>query len=243
MEPVCIVSPPKSKGARALATHLANTYGVNTARSQTPVEGMLNIGWGRSSIIGLNKKLPPNKLWELERCLEKGVTVVPFWTKATDVPIEQDLVVWGRKLNHTQGLDIIQYGPGGPLTKPNPPRDFYTALIQKTAEFRVHVFDGLAVRSGTKIPKPGINYNDTPIWNLGSGFEIRYEHPAPERAKTLAKAAVSALDLNFAAVDVVQDNSGQCYFLEANTKPGLYGQTLEKYARKIALKAGWKETV
>jgi hypothetical protein len=114
---------------------------------------------------------------------------------------------------------------------------FFTRVIPKRNEYRIHVFNGRAVRSGTKRPAEGLDpiANEGPlgIWNLDNGWAIRYEHPAPKAAKDIAKAAVKALGLDFAAVDIIEGLDGQFYFLEANTRPGLHGRTLAKYASKI----------
>jgi glutathione synthase/RimK-type ligase-like ATP-grasp enzyme len=47
-------------------------------------------------------------------------------------------------------------------------------------------------------------------------------------------AAVSALGLDFGAVDIIwNEREDKCYVLEVNTAPGLQGSTLENYANAI----------
>jgi hypothetical protein len=191
----------------------------------------------------LNAKLPPNKLWELQTCAEAGVVTVPFTTDMRDTVIEGGR--WfGRTLRHTQGRDIVMMDNGRTYRLGNAGRryeqsDFWTRVIEKEREYRIHVFRDRAVRSGTKM-RPDGTFKDPmrPVWNLRHGFQIRYEHPAPKEARELAKDAVKACDLDFAAVDVIQSaHAGQVYFLELNTRPGLHGQTIAKYAEKILLLA------
>lgn len=253
---------PKSNGAKQLITALVATFSGQTTFGDTYVQGALNVGWGRGG-GDLNKTLPPNKLYELQKCAEKNVPTVPFLTPgAAAVP-----GVWfGRALKHTRGLDIQPVtlveqaatpihqcqcqGCGRTYQHPevqptavmlqNLPTgsDFYTLLIPKHREYRVHVFDGLAVRSGTKRKENG-DFTDTqPIWNLDHGFQIRYEHSAPQGAKAVAKSAVAALELDFAAVDVIEDMQGRHYVLEVNCRPGLHGNTVAKYVEKIIARAG-----
>lgn len=247
---VCIVAPRKSLGAKDLVKAL-KSLGVNVLRSESSKPGCLNIGWGKPG-GDLNPKLPPNKFWELAKCAKANIPVVPVYREWSAAIAEASKfkpmrAVWGRKLNHTKGRDIIRS-----LPLPNPykgnkieywrsePRDFYTLEIPKRNEYRVHVFLGLAVRSGSKLRPDGTKGKPEEIWNTDKGFQIRYEHPAPKSAKNIAKAAVKACGLDFAAVDILEDLDGKCYVLEVNTRPGLHGNTCLKYAEKIKLLAEGK---
>jgi hypothetical protein len=105
MKSVSIVSPRRSGGARALVSALRD-LGVAATRTATPATtaNNLNVGWGIGSVDGLNKKLPNNKLWELEVCAAAGVRTVPF---STD-PLGLVEGLWfRRKLHHTKGRDIV----------------------------------------------------------------------------------------------------------------------------------------
>lgn len=223
---------PLSGGAKLLAAALT-LAGAKVTFGSEYRDGALNVGWGRGG-GDLNKQLPPHKLWELAKAKEAGVPVVPF---TVDFEATQGDTWFGRALRHTQGTDIFVLGPGV-IRDRVPPRDFWTKKIDKRREYRVHVFDGLAVRSGTKRKENG-DFEDTqPIWNLSHGFQIRYEHSAPVGAKNVAKAAVEAMDLDFAAVDVIEDQNGRFYMLEVNCRPGLHGKTVDKYVEKILARAG-----
>jgi hypothetical protein len=231
MRPVCIVGSRKSSGARELVAALV-ALGAKAVRSETSLAGHFNVGWGHSG-ADLNRRIPRNKLHELQVCEKAGVSIVPF---VTDFARTQGERWFGRRLSHTRGLDIFDLRPGT-LRREVPARDFWTKVITKRREYRVHVFDGKAVRSGTKMKETGEFTDDQPIWNLDHGFQIRYEHSAPVGAKEVAKAACKALGLDFCAVDVMEGQDGKFYFLEANTKPGLHGNTCQKYAEKIYEKA------
>jgi hypothetical protein len=218
---------PISIGARALVVKIQE-LGVDAAAISAPVNSAFSVSWGKNGGT-LNNSLPPNKLWELKKCHEAGVITVPF----SATPDHYGEQWFGRLLKHTKGRDIT--------TNHNEQRDFWTRVIPKRREHRVHVFGGLAVRSGTKVKPDGTFTDEQPIWNLDHGFQIRYEHEVPRGAKELAKAAVKACGLDFAAVDVLEGTDGQFYFLELNTAPGLHGNTCQKYAEKII--AAYKEKV
>jgi hypothetical protein len=254
---------PKSDGAKQLIAALVASFNGQTTFGTEYVTGALNVGWGRGG-GDLNKTLPPNKLHELQKCKEAGVPTVLFAMPGERVAAG----LWfGRNLRHTRGLDIqpvtlnlpvapmvhhclcnscgreyihpdAQQAALGPLPQLPVGKDFYTAVVAKQREYRVHVFDGLAVRSGTKRKESGEFTDTQPIWNLDHGFQIRYEHSAPVGAKEVAKAAVKALELDFAAVDVIEDANGHHYVLEVNCRPGLHGNTVVKYAEKIIARAG-----
>lgn len=225
MPRICIVSG-KSSGARILRNTL-RSMGADVIRARENQPDCFNVGWGRPG-ADLNKTVPPNKLWELQKCQEAGVRTVPF-----QITEPEHATPWfGRLLKHSKGRDIVD------LLQPHPHRDFWTQVIDKHREYRVHVFGGLAVRSGTKLKENGDFTDEQPIWNLDHGFQIRYEHVASKEAKQQAKLAVSALGLDFAAVDVLADADGRAYVLEVNTRPGLHGNTAVKYAEKILAAAG-----
>lgn len=251
MPKICIVTKTgkngkwASLGARDLYNALRQ-LGAEVVRSEVPTAGYFNVGWGKPG-GDLNKKLPSSKLWELQTLAKAGVSVVPFSTSFDEAKKlasswQKNLIlpIFGRKLKHTRGLDIVRYEPTtngyvAPSRRVN--SDFYTVALPKTAEYRVHVFDGKAVRSGTKMKENGVGHDAQPIWNLDHGFQIRYEESAPTGAKEVAKAAIKACGLDFAAVDVIQTGGGlwplKFWVLELNCAPGLHGNTCTKYAEKI----------
>ena len=177
MAKICIVTGITKKGkwvslgARDLHNALREK-GAQVIRAESPQAGYLNVGWGKpGGQGGLNPKLPPNKLWELETLTAKQVPTVPFSKSYASITqfakgFSPARPVVGRKLSHTQGKDIIISYPIAALKPttyhpPAAPRDFWTVLLPKQAEFRVHVFRDKAVRSGTKM-KLGVAHSHTP---------------------------------------------------------------------------------
>lgn len=108
----------------------------------------------------------------------------------------------------------------------------YTKFIEKTAEFRVHVFRGEVIdyieKKKVSTERRPENFNKYVCSNnLGWVFVRNNIRDIPE-VKDIAKRATQVLGLDFAAVDVVY-HEGRPYVLEVNTAPGLTGTTLVKY--------------
>lgn len=115
----------RSLGATALAQYIEQ-QNVPVRIVRTPVPGYFNVGWGvPHPDNNLNRRLPPHKLWELERCAEAGVPTIPFFTDLASAALyalhkyrrdhAQDGIndwrlppmILGRRLHHTQGRDIV----------------------------------------------------------------------------------------------------------------------------------------
>lgn len=242
MKKVCIVSDRRSHGARDLTAKLVE-LGVEAVRAESKQPGYLNIGWGRPGDV--NTRIPPNKLWELEACKKAGVRTVPFgsFTGIGANTTEAPAYIMGRNIRHTEGTDIALYQlrPGGYRLiqrgrKAQFEPDFYTAVIDKAAEYRAHVWFGKAVKYGKKTYR-GEGESASIIWNFDSNWKLDYKADVPPAAWDLAKKAVKACGLDFGAVDVLEGKDGLMYFLEVNTRPGIEGQTILKYASKIKLLA------
>lgn len=234
MKKICLFGNDKSEGLHLLKDSLIQ-LGAEVVYSPVPLHSpkgvYYNVGWGRSG-GDLNKTLPPNKLWELQQCIKADVQTVPLFPCSPEIMSNKYNVWFGRKLKHTQGKDIIRV-VGNNLSKVTK-RDFWTLEIEKLAEYRVHVFNGVRIRCGTKTEKDtGKTQIDNPIWNLKNGMQIRYETPSPLQARKLAIAAVKACGLDYSAVDIIQGTDEKFYVLELNCRPGLHGNTAVVYAKAI----------
>lgn len=126
-----------------------------------------------------------------------------------------------------------------------PRAQVYTRLIQKRREYRVHVGRD---RDGTlriidicrKIRRPGVDDTNRPlIWNHENDFIFVRTgvnlYTVPERVRRAAGYAVSAMNLDFGAVDIIVERGGALskapvFILEVNTSPGMEGTTVQRYA-------------
>jgi glutathione synthase/RimK-type ligase-like ATP-grasp enzyme len=133
------------------------------------------------------------------------------------------------------GRGIIVLSPGSGDDVPEAP--FYTQYIPKTDEYRVHVWGGQVLdvqmkKRRTEIPDEEVNWQ---IRNHNNGFVFARDgvNP-PDCVHTAAVRAVSALALDFGAVDIGYNaKRDKCRVYEVNTAPGLEGTTLDKYYEAI----------
>ena len=118
-----------------------------------------------------------------------------------------------------------------------PDAPLYTQYVNKRKEFRVHVcankvFDvQQKVRSSRYQGVAGFE-----VRNTANGFIFqRMGITVPDSAYFEAIKAITALGLDFGAVDVIWNESqDKAYVLEVNTAPGLEGSSVLNYARVIS---------
>ncbi len=109
----------------------------------------------------------------------------------------------------------------------------YTKYFKKADEFRVHVFgdrvlDVQQKRKRQEVPNEAMDYQ---VRNAAGGWVFcRAEVETPQCVLDAAVRAVSALGLDFGAVDIGYNRHADaaCVF-EVNTAPGLEGTTLDRY--------------
>lgn len=225
-----------SEGCKLLAQSIGATRTKATKRFKRDV---LLVNWGRSDLTPRGypaKVLNPsdkiiratNKLSCLNRLAESGVARVEHTTSQDTVRrwlSEPGVVVYGRQLlNASQGKGIVI------ITKPNEIVycPMYTKGILKAHEYRVHVFGNKIIDVTKKKRRNDIDRNDY-IRNLANGWVYcRDGIEYPDSLIDTAKAAVTALGLDFGAVDILLRKNNP-YVLEINTAPGLTGTTLSRY--------------
>lgn len=216
---------------------------INADPILSQLEGSLK--WGQS---------PCDKLTAIERMRVAGIPV-PNWTKdvgAAEALTRRGEKWWGRKLKHTQGLDIART----PFTKRWRTRDYWVRVIPDvTQEFRVHTFLGRAFRTGAKLftldgqdLPPGAAPHDAPkVRSDRNGWLLTYSQDKMNRYTTkverdavrgTVEGAVRALGLDtavFCAVDCLMTKDGVTHVLEVNTAPALGDHTLASYLSRLRL--------
>lgn len=155
-----------------------------------------------------------------------------------DQPLPPPVEWLARSRNHVGGSDLLSTR----LIVP----DYWVKREEIAREFRVHSFLGRSIRAGMKtvrdglVPsQPGIavvsnGYAHPWIRSYDAGWRVSYDGDSVrQRHRDAAHAAVAALGLDFAAVDVAERPDGSVFVLEVNRAPGIEAGTIEAYARAI----------
>jgi hypothetical protein len=144
-------------------------------------------------------------------------------------------------INATNGRGIVEFESSA---EHYPVAPLYTEYIPKKSEYRFHVFGGEVIDVQQKRKKQGFEGNrDTRIRNVNNGYVYcRDGITPPDGAAALAIAAVAACGYQYGAVDLIyNERRNQCYVLEVNSRPGLMGTTVEKYAEALVKMFNLKE--
>lgn len=241
-----------SESATKLAD-LLNIIRVKSDGNYIPKREHRVINWGNGkspnwsdtarqrNITILNKpsavNIAANKLTALQALRLAGIRVPAFTTLYGDAQRwldNNEVVVERHELrgNSGDGIRIVTYNDED-MEQDLMHAPLYTKFINKTNEFRVHVFRGEVIdyiekkKMGSDRRPENFNKYISSI-TCGWVFSHTGVRDIPE-VRQLAIKAVAALGLDFGAVDIVYAD-GIPYVLEVNTAPGLSGVTLVKYA-------------
>lgn len=167
---------------------------------------------------------------------------VPHPTFTTSREVAQEWLDSGKHvllrkmLRASAGRGIELVGPeGSEITDVHvlSPAPLYVQYIKKAEEYRVHVAFGEVIdvqqkKRRLEVPDDQVNWQ---IRNAHNGWVFARDGVnAPDCVTAAAIAAVSALGLDFGAVDIgYNSHSKTCVVYEVNTAPGLEGTTLDKY--------------
>lgn len=124
-----------------------------------------------------------------------------------------------------RGITLVR--PGNPL----PRVPLYTKYVKKRNEYRLHFVCGELVDTQHKRRRNGFEEANYQIRNHENGWVFCRQDVAPPTPVCVAAAnAISAIGLNFGAVDVGwNEHYQQPVVYEINTAPGLEGTTLTNY--------------
>ena len=166
-----------------------------------------------------------NKEWEGCR--------VPMWTNSREEArqwIEEGRTVLCRTLLRASGGRGITIATTVDELVDAP---LYVQYKKKTAEFRIHIFQGDVFHTQRKVRDNNVPDEEVcwKIRNHDNGFIFQINNlDIPEDVIDQALKAFNVSGLDFGAVDVIWNrHEGKAYVLEINTAPGLTGTTLEKY--------------
>lgn len=197
-----------------------------------------NPNWKNGTYINTPQKvsLATNKLHAFNLLHEKNISIPEYTTdlETAKLWIKDCWIVCRTLLRASGGRGIVLAKTQGELVK----APLYVKYKRKDKEFRVHIFKDkvidVAEKKRRQLENRPENYNPY-IRNYEYGWVYcRDNVTLPEDVKLLAVNAVTALQLDFGAVDIIYNSKhNKAYVLEINTAPGLQGQTLINYAKAI----------
>lgn len=130
----------------------------------------------------------------------------------------------GRQDGLTGGAGITIY-EGDELPPANAVHDFFSQVVSKLYEVRIHVAGGNVICEQFKFVPPG---SQTLIRNYDNGarfsakaLETHIDAENAIRARELAVAAIAAVGLDFGAVDMCLTRNGHWMIFETNSAPRL----------------------
>jgi hypothetical protein len=234
-----IIRSSPSLSAVALATALRDEGIRAKKRQRLPrriLAGDAIVSWGAylpdipNGVRALNNVPLTGKGREIEALVGQEVPTVEMrrTLPSTGWPPMPDVNGWlPRSAVHHSGDDL--------LTPPRNP-DFWVKHEEIQREFRIHVWNGVSSRVALKVPNREEGQYHPWIRSHSVGWRLDYgqgAHAVRQKHRDVAKAAISALKLDFGAVDVAERPDGSVFVLEVNRAPGLEGRTLEKYVEKV----------
>lgn len=139
----------------------------------------------------------------------------------------------GRKLFHTQGKDITYPGQKAFLES-----DYWLEFIPNIIrEWRFHIVGGKSIQRQLKVPSEELKAKPWKFFrNRSTGWVFTRQTESLSKIpelRDLAKKAVTALNYDFGAVDLVETGEGNIFLLEVNKAPGLDELSASKYAEAL----------
>lgn len=204
------------------------------------------------------------KLDELGVLVRAGIKTVPVWTPRMALhtnavvaglsplteltPLIGGTVVpkyplFGRKAFHMHGKDIMPaFQPEDVPWRIAAGAEFFTEYVPRDTEYRVWVYRRRMLGTYEKVMMYPDKYRFIGC-NYRNGFAFKYvpTEVAPVPAIEAAAASVTALGLDFGAVDILRGKDGHYHVLEVNTAPGVAGLTREGIKKLAAKIAKWVE--
>lgn len=198
----------------------------------------VDINWGRASanaVLNADPSGTSNKRLMREAFRDAGVPMPELY------PLDGiQFPAIGRPDRHTKGRGLWRVNSEADVAQALQGRVYrngkrkaaathFMAYVDAPKEYRVHVFRNRVIRLSEKdfsVPDEGRNYTT----RSAVGQDVSH-------LRNAAKMAVSAVGLDFGAVDILSDGS-QAWVLEVNSSPGLGGTMPELYARVFR---EWKE--
>jgi len=197
-----------------------------------------NPNWKNGTYINTPEQISiaTNKLSTFNILAQHNISIPEYTTDLNTAKlwVQNNWVVCRKLLRASGGRGIVLAKTQEELVK----APLYVKYKRKDKEYRVHIFKGKVIDAAEKkrrqLENRPENYNPY-IRNYEYGWVYcRDNVNLTEDTLQLAKDTISALELDFGAVDIIYNSkSNKAYVLEVNTAPGLQGKTLTNYVKAI----------
>lgn len=238
-----LYSKKTQKTGKIIAQVLKIDFGLTTPSSCPKTL----IRWGSSVNIPYTPRkeinsqaavlLAADKLSSLQTLIQEKISVPELFLLNKNVTIDK-FPILARTRTHQQGTDIILCLQKTDIERATRlGRSYGLRYIPTAREYRIHIFNGKSIKVSQKIWTDTTKIYKPWVRNHLNGHTFRIpEIPLDKDSRTLAKAAVKALKLDFGAVDLIIDDQGKSFVLEVNTGPGLVRSGIKKYCTHLAKK-------
>jgi glutathione synthase/RimK-type ligase-like ATP-grasp enzyme len=170
----------------------------------------------------------------------QGVSIPRYFTDPLELVNGNTYVARTKLSGHSgDGIEVFTQSPDDL----SPQAPLYTEYIEKVAEYRAIVVGNEVVdfkqkkKRNTRSeanPEGWEGEHDEHVWNLDGGYVFaRNNVSKPDGIDDLSISAISALGLDFGAVDIIMDREYNLFVLEVNTAFGLEGTTTELVGEAI----------
>lgn len=207
--------------------------GAMTEKLKAPINYGVNLPAGGEFVFNRNASNASDKVLSYRMMAGAGVNC-PQTIDASEVGCYTAVLLRKNGLSGGRGIRIVRRGRGFPggFTY-----DFIVPLYDIVEEYRVHVFRKNRITSSVKIreyddgrPKSAV------IRSYSNGYRFYYIGLVNREVHDIAVNAISALKLDFGAVDVGLLRDGSLMVLEVNSAPGIVESqlSLNRYRQVFA---------
>jgi hypothetical protein len=181
-----------------------------------------------------------NALEQLTAMREAGLLVPDHTTDIREAWgwVKEGALVFGRKLYHSQGRDIVGPGPRAdrPIRRWRESEWWSKVVPDVVEEWRIHVFDGKSIARGKKV-QTGPSIRKQLVRNRANGWSMIHTERPSDALREAAKGAVNACGYEYGGVDLFVRGDGSVGVFEVNTAVGLDDYTASAYARAVVRRA------
>lgn len=241
MKRTCVLITANSAGSGRM---LADAIGAS-ARYGPDIRCRALIRYGSARNIGCSPSAELNNRQAVLRCTDKLRSLELMAAAGVPVPevmcgADVRVPALGRERHHARGSGIILCRTQEDVDRATERgSEYFVSCVAKHREYRIHVFRGSVIKSNVKLPNPEWNggHSDL-IRSLHYGWRFRAVNPALDpnwdEVLSVSTRAVTALGLDFGAVDIARDREGRLWVFEVNSAPALASPlTLDAYRNAI----------